>query len=165
MVGPAFTWSNSSFGASRVECKLDRVFGNQSFFQSSLCLNFEVLNPILSDHSPMLITSIAGAKHPFKFFNAQAREKDFFATVRTAWTKEVKGTPMFRVVKKLVQVKRALSKWCKESLLSASALKTQESSQTDCNLGSGLIVMIPSLLGLKNQLEKMWKTYFGLRKA
>lgn len=28
---------------------------------------------------------------------------------------------MFRVVKKLVQVKRALSKWCKESLLSASA--------------------------------------------
>lgn len=70
MVGPAFTWSNSSFGASRVECKLDRVFGNQSFFQSSLCLNFEVLNPLLSDHSPMLITSIAGAKHPFKFFNA-----------------------------------------------------------------------------------------------
>lgn len=31
--GHAFSWSNSSIGSSRIECKVDRALANSNFYQ------------------------------------------------------------------------------------------------------------------------------------
>ena len=48
LCGSPFTWSNSSMGDSRIECKLDRVLVNASCMTD----RDEVLPPSLSDHPP-----------------------------------------------------------------------------------------------------------------
>ncbi|XXG82774.1 hypothetical protein AAC387_Pa10g0665 [Persea americana] len=54
LTGPLYTWSNSSIGASRIECKLDRVLINAGFLHSSP-FKGEILMRGLSDHSPVLL--------------------------------------------------------------------------------------------------------------
>lgn len=50
---------------------------------------------------------------PFKHFNAWVPEDGFFHIVREAWNITVIGTPMYIVVKKLSNVKKALRSWNK----------------------------------------------------
>lgn len=47
-------------------------------------------------------------KSPFRYFNTQARNVDFFKTVKNAWPIPVVGSPIYKVVKKLASVKKAL---------------------------------------------------------
>lgn len=80
MIDSKFTWSNSSSGSSHIECKLDRMLVNPQAIQ---LLNFEgkCLNLGISDHHPLLLSSSSLAppiRVPFKYFNAWARECNFF---------------------------------------------------------------------------------------
>ena len=64
--GSRFTWSNSSVGDSRIECKLDRVLVNAAFMHSNLFIG-DVLLPSISDHSLILLSlcNRAHIKVPF----------------------------------------------------------------------------------------------------
>ncbi|XXG79979.1 hypothetical protein AAC387_Pa09g0941 [Persea americana] len=79
LTGPLFTWSNSSFGASRIECKLDRVLINDRFLH---CNPFQgdVLMPGLSDHSPILLSLHVKAhiKASFRYYTFWAKMPGFF---------------------------------------------------------------------------------------
>lgn len=81
LAGKFFTWSNSSFGEARTECRLDRVLTNSAFNLTATNYRGTALNPGISDHSPI---SISGApianralKTPFKYFNYWAKEGIF----------------------------------------------------------------------------------------
>lgn len=53
--GASFTWSNSSTGDWRIQCKLDRAIVNASFLHSSP-FKGDILLPGISDHSPILLS-------------------------------------------------------------------------------------------------------------
>lgn len=55
LVDGNFTWSNSSLGQRRTQCKLDRVFCNLEFRNLNSEMVCQALTPGLSDHSPILM--------------------------------------------------------------------------------------------------------------
>ena len=74
----------------------------------------EVLQPGLSDHCP-LVTNLnikpdSGRRkyYPFKFFNFWADHPDFLGLVKEAWDNDIRGTPMYRLTRKLKRVKAIL---------------------------------------------------------
>lgn len=108
----SFTWSNSSIGDSRIQCKLDRVLVNASFLHSSP-FKGDILLPCISDHSPMLL-SLSEKNHiktPFRYYNYWAKMPGFFKTVKDAWDTNIIGTPLFIEVHKLSIVKKKLIEW------------------------------------------------------
>lgn len=74
-----------------------------------------VLNPGLLDHSLILIKSSdsdkAKVKISCRYFNAWVREEKFFSIVKEAWNIDVAGMLMFRVTKKLKNLKSRLANW------------------------------------------------------
>lgn len=66
-----------------------------------------VLNPGISDHSPMLLkdlSTVPGSKgRLFKFLNYVAKEATFLEVVRDNWKLPVRGTSMFCLWKKLLR--------------------------------------------------------------
>ncbi|XP_074289098.1 uncharacterized protein LOC141614238 [Silene latifolia] len=69
------------------------------------------------DHCPCLINfevQMVRRTAAFKYFNMWALAKNFEEVVRTVWSKEVNGTPMFRVVTRLKKLKGELKKLNKE---------------------------------------------------
>lgn len=119
--GPRFSWSNSSTGASRIDCRLDRVLVNAQFLQNAHKCQGSLLNPGLFDHCPLFIsnTNAPIVKISFRYLNAWAKKDDFFTTAKIAWDINVNGTTMFKVVKKLANVKKCL-KECNRSQIPVS---------------------------------------------
>lgn len=95
--GPRFSWSNSSTGASRIDCRLDRGLVNAQFLQNAHNFQGSLLNPGLFDHCLLFIsnTNAPIVKIHFRYFNAWAKKDDFFKTVKTAWDINVNGTTGF----------------------------------------------------------------------
>lgn len=110
---PLLTRTNCNLGNALIESKLDRVLVNSLFFQIDLQLQGSVLNQSLSDRNPFLISEVPSShcKTPFRYFNYWAKEAGFFSVVKESWNIEVRGTPMYRVCKKLGFVKGALTQW------------------------------------------------------
>lgn len=157
-----FSWSNSSSGSSRIECKLDRALVNHSFLHAMPNICGAFLNRGLSDHNPILIsdTTPSRTKSPFCFFNIWTREKDFFSIVHDAWVRPVVGTPMFRVVAKL----KSGGNWSRGLL---SKFKRPESTWLAFRL---LWVKTPScMVTIFFRLRKMrrlsWPSCWRLKKA
>lgn len=71
---------------------------------------------VKSDHAPLLIELQRKKlkKRPFRFVNYWADWEGFDEVVDLAWSKEVKGNPLYIFVKKLENAKRALKSWAKE---------------------------------------------------
>lgn len=64
-----------------------------------------------SDHSPCVVRmqqSLRKKNHIFKFCEMWTQNENFLSLVEEAWSIEVQGTPMYRVVQKLKNVKRKL---------------------------------------------------------
>ncbi|KAF8394791.1 hypothetical protein HHK36_018727 [Tetracentron sinense] len=117
--GARLTWSNKSIGPSRIASKLDRAMINIHWLQVFNASQASFLPPGLSDHSPIVITFCNGnprGPRPFRFFNHWSSHHDFSRVVQEAWQIRVRGCPMFRLVEKLRNVKRALKTWSKTTL-------------------------------------------------
>lgn len=67
----------------------------------------------MSDHHRILISDSdhVVVRGPFRYFNAWAKEENFYNFVKNASIAETSGTAMFRVVQKLKNVKRVLINW------------------------------------------------------
>lgn len=65
-------------------------------------------NAGVSDHSPIIgcIQKPATRRSQFKFFNFWTEDPLFMQLVQNSWNIEVDGTPMYRVVSKLRNVKK-----------------------------------------------------------
>ena len=75
------------------------------------CAMTEVLNPGLSDHCPLIVNlnnsvdTYPRRRCPFKFFNFWDDHPSFLDLVKDAWDIDVYGTPMYRLTRKLRNVK------------------------------------------------------------
>ncbi|KAK1317568.1 hypothetical protein QJS10_CPA05g01857 [Acorus calamus] len=91
--------------------------GNQAFISAHPHSVVEYLPPGISDHSPLKVIrdppTPTGPK-PFKYFEAWESHPSFISTVYDAWKVNISGSPLFRFVKKLANVKRVLKCWKKE---------------------------------------------------
>ena len=112
--GPILTWMNRREGVNFIARKLDSCLQNESCLDMFPNAFTEVLHPGLSDHCP-LVTNLnfkpdPGNRkyYPFKFFNFWADHPDFLGLVKEAWDSDVRGTPMYRLTRKLKRVKAIL---------------------------------------------------------
>eukprot|EP00268_Persea_americana_P047180 TRINITY_DN4898_c0_g1_i1.p1 TRINITY_DN4898_c0_g1~~TRINITY_DN4898_c0_g1_i1.p1 ORF type:complete len:122 (+),score=12.03 TRINITY_DN4898_c0_g1_i1:941-1306(+) len=90
--------------------------------QNSPIYGVHLLGSEISDHCPVFVppSKWNHTKSPFCYFNAWARIPNFSKVVREAWIIQIKGSPIFGVIKKLSNVKKALINW-QRSQPSASA--------------------------------------------
>ncbi|XP_077240354.1 uncharacterized protein LOC143881251 [Tasmannia lanceolata] len=115
-VGHFYSWSNCSNTGTLKLRRLDRCLVNEEWlcnFPLTLA-NTNYKNSGLSDHS-LLIVQIgqenAKRKTPFRFLNMWLDDLSLYEVVEKGWATNIKGNPMFRVVKKLKAVKESIKTW------------------------------------------------------
>ncbi|XP_074291861.1 uncharacterized protein LOC141618677 [Silene latifolia] len=108
-IGAFFTWNNKHESCSKIYSKIDRVFVNGDWLTSFPECFANFLPEGLFDHCPCVVQfrkDEPRRKPPFKYFNMWSLSDEFEATVRQVWGNVVSGSPMFRVVKKLKELKK-----------------------------------------------------------
>lgn len=106
--GPMYTWNNKGEGDARIATRIDRIMVNNAWVDSYQMKEAQILNPSISDHSPILFkgfTVSKGGGRPFRFLNCIASHPDFLDRVKQGWQIEIKGCNMYRVWEKLKKVK------------------------------------------------------------
>ncbi|XP_019261589.1 PREDICTED: uncharacterized protein LOC109239475 [Nicotiana attenuata] len=82
-VGRNYTWTNN-----HTYSRIDRALVNASWMMTMPNLKVQVLEPLVSDHSPLklMITQVQGKKNrPFRFFDCIADHPQFTQQVELAW--------------------------------------------------------------------------------
>lgn len=103
--GCKFTWTNS-----HVSCKLDRTVINDSWMETYEAYARYKTSSIL-DHNPILVSICTRErirKGILRHKDLWGTDEMFPALVAQAWSKEVQGHEMLRVVKRLQEVKKVL---------------------------------------------------------
>ncbi|XP_077226483.1 uncharacterized protein LOC143888944 [Tasmannia lanceolata] len=115
-VGQSLSWNNSSRTGNLKLRRLDRALVNVEWLTSHPKSVLLYKNPGLSDHAPIIITlcpkESSGGK-PFKFHNMWLSDHSLYPIVEQAWYCKIKGNPLFRLSKKLQNVKHAIKEWNK----------------------------------------------------
>ncbi|XP_021744396.1 uncharacterized protein LOC110710412 [Chenopodium quinoa] len=110
-IGPRFTWNNKQYGSKRVLSKLDRCLVNADWVRDfpSAYAHFHPEGAF--DHCPVVVhldnQRIEG-KAGFKFLDYWADHPLFYRTVENGWSSDIRGVPMYKVVKKMKQIKNGL---------------------------------------------------------
>lgn len=110
--GMKLNWCNNHV-EDRLYCKLDRALINFEWLQSFPLSEAQFRPLISSDHSPCVVRFNDGVwkeNYMFKYCNMWSLDPNFRNVVSKAWTVQVEGTPMFRLIKKLKAVKYELKK-------------------------------------------------------
>ncbi|KAF8377878.1 hypothetical protein HHK36_031266 [Tetracentron sinense] len=129
--GPLFTWTNGMIGQGRIDCKLDRCMTNFELIQNFPGAEASVGYSGTFDHRQVIIFlrgEARGKPKHFKFYNHWTSDPDFLKVVRDAWCSTTTGTPMFKLVSKMKNTKRALKSWSqlKFGNVSARVLQAKE---------------------------------------
>ena len=105
--GKFFTWNNKQEGVNRVYCKPNRVVGNVAWMEEFAMSEVMFLLEGDFDHCPILLKSFpfTQKRKPFRFFDMWGRSEHFLEVVRRGWQRQITGTKMFRVVRKLKWLK------------------------------------------------------------
>lgn len=114
--GSWFTWDNHQLGRNLILSKIDRVFLNQSIVDMMDSTWVDVISNSISDHRILCLhlDIVVHAKRiPFRHFNAWVSLNNYKSVVEDAWRVVVEGCPMYQVVQKLKNVRRALIRWNK----------------------------------------------------
>ncbi|GKC68404.1 RNA-directed DNA polymerase, eukaryota, reverse transcriptase zinc-binding domain protein [Tanacetum coccineum] len=116
--GLFYTWTKNLFKTKMGDTdgvlkKLDRIMGNEEFFDKFSQFH-AIFHPyLIFDHCPntLIITKIMKAKKKaFKFANFIAEKEDFLHVVKKAWENQYNGCQMFKTVKRLKSLKAELRK-------------------------------------------------------
>ncbi|XP_058776449.1 uncharacterized protein LOC131650760 [Vicia villosa] len=107
-IGAWFTWSNKQV-ANPISSRIDRALVNAEWHRSFPNSSVEVLNPNISDHTPMRIKldssqTVKKIKHRFKFLNCIAGHADFIQVLRANWMHLDRGNPMEQLWKNLYKL-------------------------------------------------------------
>lgn len=103
--GPTNTCSNRQ--TENLICsRIDRAIVNAEWFIAFPNSKVDVLNPHISDHSPLRLsmdTQLVFRKHrkTFTFLNCIVEHLDFLDTVRENWTPSDHGAPMVNLWKNM----------------------------------------------------------------
>ncbi|XP_074266772.1 uncharacterized protein LOC141590056 [Silene latifolia] len=115
--GSFYTWTNKHEHGTKVYSRLDRVLVNVDWVASFPDSFVHYLPEGLFDHCPGLVHlegEVIRRGSPFKYFNMWSLAPDYDSIVKNGWSKEISGTPMFRVVQKLKGLKNGLRTLNKE---------------------------------------------------
>ncbi|XP_074290589.1 uncharacterized protein LOC141617307 [Silene latifolia] len=111
--GALFTWSNKQIPKDRVYSRLDRAMGNFERMEEFGEYMAHFHPEGLFDHCPRTIVDrkigLSG-RRCFKYFNMWGQAEEFIKCVGRVWNKRQDGTKMFKVVKKLKELKPMLKK-------------------------------------------------------
>ncbi|GJV93480.1 reverse transcriptase zinc-binding domain-containing protein [Tanacetum coccineum] len=111
--GLRYTWTQKPKGGHGILKKLDRIMANLEFNDVFMGAHAMFKPYRVSDHTPsvLCIPTLGKAKpKPFKFFNVLTTHELFLDVVKTEWDHYISGFFMFRVVKKLKNLKKPLRK-------------------------------------------------------
>ncbi|KAF5198562.1 Dnase i-like superfamily protein [Thalictrum thalictroides] len=116
-----FTW-NKTEGRVRKGTKIDRCLVNLQWISLFPATSAEFKVPLLSDHSPILLSwfSAQGGVCPFRFNNAWVLHPSFHDLVEEVWHIPVGGNPFFRLTQKLKKLKEVLKPWAKDNFSNLS---------------------------------------------
>ncbi|XP_042483088.1 uncharacterized protein LOC122063420 [Macadamia integrifolia] len=114
--GLKFTWSNNR-KHENVHAVLDRSLCNEEWLDHFSGISQRVLPCGYSDHSPIIISCDEVPRPtniPFRMHRFWAEHSDFKNVVRASWEIPVRGTPIFRVLRKLKRLKGPLRAWARD---------------------------------------------------
>ncbi|XP_021764015.1 uncharacterized protein LOC110728681 [Chenopodium quinoa] len=124
--GLYYTWNNKQEGQHIVCSKIDRVLVNNDWLSKFDKATAVFLPERTMDYYPCVM-NIFGLNErfvkPFKIFNHWTSAPGFFMLVQQHWNIQVTGTAMYRVVKKLQAVKKAIKA---QNLCSLSSVETAD---------------------------------------
>ncbi|KAL3519686.1 hypothetical protein ACH5RR_017835 [Cinchona calisaya] len=126
--GYLLTWCNGREGNARIYCKLDRILSNCAWHTQFPNAEVEFLDPLISDHSPGLVSIKeefnAGPK-PFKFHSFWMKHLQFKKILRSNWIDEDYGNPMRTLCIKLKNLKGHLKELNKKHYSNISTMVLQ----------------------------------------
>nr|GEU56368.1 hypothetical protein [Tanacetum cinerariifolium] len=112
-MGLYYTWNQKPRGGHGILKKLDRIMEN-SEFQDRFVGAHAIFKPYrVSGHSPSILCIPTMSKtnpKPFKFFNILTSHEKFLDVVKAEWEHYISGFHMYRVVKKLKNLKKPFRK-------------------------------------------------------
>ncbi|GAA0164352.1 hypothetical protein LIER_20010 [Lithospermum erythrorhizon] len=107
--GKLMSWTNG-----RMSKRLDRVLLNQHYGTLYPSVRVKQLAKTLSDHAPLLITSLGpkeGGEGFFKFQKMWFHHPDFIKLLEESWAEPVYGDPLYVLGAKLKRLKGVLKEW------------------------------------------------------
>ncbi|XP_059281287.1 uncharacterized protein LOC132034982 [Lycium ferocissimum] len=116
--GSPYTWWNGRAAEDCIFKRLDRIMVNSHFQEVFPQIEVEHLTRTGFDHSPLLLSygEIAiNMKKPFRFLNFWIQHESFKEVVKQHWQTKFVGTPFLAFKQRLKNLKRALSKWSRET--------------------------------------------------
>ncbi|XP_074278275.1 uncharacterized protein LOC141601868 [Silene latifolia] len=109
--GAFFTWNNKQPSVTRVFSRINRVLVNRAWLNWNTDWNAHYHPKGDFDHCPCIRfcgESFVGKKKSFKFFNMWVKVEDFGKVVAETWKNLIYGSPLFRVARKLKELKPRL---------------------------------------------------------
>ncbi|GKE76209.1 RNA-directed DNA polymerase, eukaryota, reverse transcriptase zinc-binding domain protein, partial [Tanacetum coccineum] len=107
-----FTWTKSLKNPNCLTLKkLDRIMVNEEFLKQYNNAHGIFLPYGISDHSPAQLVIQKGfirKNNAFRFSNFTASKQEFLDTVKEVWKQDVYGCHMYRLVKKMKNLKKPL---------------------------------------------------------
>lgn len=122
------TWNNKQEGVHRVFSEIDRMVANQAWQDDYPSAEASFHNEGEFDHTPVMLTIYPdnhGGKKPFKYFTMWRTSPKFLEIVGRIWSREIQGTKVFQVMKKLKAIKMELKMLNKEGYSDIQAVDMQ----------------------------------------
>ncbi|XP_074291998.1 uncharacterized protein LOC141618828 [Silene latifolia] len=126
--GAFFTWTNEQDAEHRKYSRLDRFLVNSAWLTEYPDMVGHFHPEGLFDHNPCVVSNRnlgVTRNKSFKYFNMWGQASTFISRVNEVWDKNINGTKMFCIVKKLKGLKDVLKELNKECY-SDIELKTGE---------------------------------------
>lgn len=160
-----FTWSNKRGGLGNVRSGIDQAVVNSLWQNKYFESEAVVLAPGMSDHYPIIasVRPRMGRRKPCGFFYFWMSHGKFSVVLLQAWSKEFNASPMYKLYKKLRELKSLLKSFNTEfySDIQKRVLNAQEeltSIQEQC-------AALPCDIDLHNKEKDYLVKYYELSAA
>ncbi|XP_059067365.1 uncharacterized protein LOC131858218 [Cryptomeria japonica] len=125
--GAKFTWMNRRMGDDLIQVRLDRALICNEWFNHYQCSLFAI-SRIGYDHFLVIFVAdniIVKRNFSFRFERMWLDHPNLVQVIEKWWSIDVKGTAMYRIAKKLRNVKDNIKKWNKDVFRDLFAAKTK----------------------------------------
>lgn len=115
LMGGVYSWSNKRIRSECIYVRLDRALISPNWLKSFSC-RLSLLPRVGSDHSPISLSVVSlepKRNYPFRFEKMWISHPDLLNRISNWWSMEGEGTAMFRVTKKLSNMKWMIKIWNK----------------------------------------------------
>ncbi|KAL5537788.1 hypothetical protein UlMin_045384 [Ulmus minor] len=112
-----YTWFNRRCGRQQVNSRIDRGFANEEWWSLFPNANLQILPQTTSDHHPQLLSCFGHnmfSKRPFRFEATWVEDCRSYWVENHAWALRNHLRPSSRLLNKLQDTRRALSRWNKD---------------------------------------------------